>query len=369
MKIVLFFLSALLCLSANAAQPCTSVADCQARISQEQATLETLLAGQAPAFHAIAKNSNGSVKFLLQKEAVQYCADQGAHLPSARELARLSMRLGAKGIAEVTSPIPDDSYFKISARNTDGSLDKFYFSFKGYQRPTDEIGNNWFWSSSVESDNFTAAFYLSGKDGFIGSQGLGGGEPVLCVPGVAGLPPVLTPDSPAAIQECTSVADCQARIAQDQATLETLLAGPVPTFLDIAKNTDGTVKYMNHYDAVRYCVAQGAHLPSTRELARLSMSMGAKGIAEVTSPKPDSSYNKISAMNTDGSLDEFYFSSNGYQLPVGELGKNYFWSSSFSSGDFGLLCISVAVMATWPSHTTATPVLQFAACVAGCNDG
>jgi hypothetical protein len=33
----------------------------------------------------------------------------------------------------------------------------------------------------------------------------------------------------------------------------------------------------NQFDAIRYCSNQGARLPSARELAQLSMSLGAKG--------------------------------------------------------------------------------------------
>ena len=163
--------------------PCTSAADCRARIAQGQTTLNTFLAGQAPTFLDIVKDADGSVKYMNQYDAVQYCAAQGAHLPSARELARLSMSLGAKGISEVTAPKPDISYYKISAKNADGSLDEFYFSYVGYQRPTSELGNNWFWSSSVGSVNSDFGFLLSGYGGDVFNYYRNSRVPVRCVAG------------------------------------------------------------------------------------------------------------------------------------------------------------------------------------------
>jgi hypothetical protein len=53
-----------------------------------------------------------------------------------------------------------------------------------------------------------------------------------------------------------------------------------PKFLDIARNADGSVKYMNQREALKYCSNQGAHLPSARELTYLSASFGARGIVD-----------------------------------------------------------------------------------------
>ncbi|MBN8542629.1 MAG: hypothetical protein J0L82_19720 [Deltaproteobacteria bacterium] len=68
-------------------------------------------------------------------EAITYCIDRQAHLPSARELAQLSMSLGAKGIAEIKGGKPDDSYHQFKFKNSDESSDNFYFCREGYQRP------------------------------------------------------------------------------------------------------------------------------------------------------------------------------------------------------------------------------------------
>ncbi|MBN8541578.1 MAG: hypothetical protein J0L82_14385 [Deltaproteobacteria bacterium] len=118
-----------------------------------------------------------------------------------------------------------------------------------------------------------------------------------------------------AADQCRTVPECQARIAQDQATIKEIQAGILSAFLDIAKNDDGTVKHMNHNEAIKYCIDRQAHLPSARELAHLSMSLGAKGIAEIKGGKPDESYRQFKFKNSDGTSDNFYFSREGYQRP------------------------------------------------------
>ena len=150
------------------ASQCRTVAECQARIAQGQATLKQLQSGQmpAPAFLDIVKNADGRVKTMNQAYAMQYCASQGAHLPSARELAQLSMSLGAKGIVD-SCDSSDNKCYPIKAINADGRADSFNFSCAGYQRPEGELGNNWFWSSSVNSNFSDYAFYLSGDNGYV----------------------------------------------------------------------------------------------------------------------------------------------------------------------------------------------------------
>jgi hypothetical protein len=106
-----------------------------------------------------------------------------------------------------------------------------------------------------------------------------------------------------------------------------VMAAQMPVFLDIARDTNGRLKYMDHSDATRYCANRGARLPSIRELAQLSMSLGAKGIGE-SCGTDKSCYKFSNIQNADGSKDEFYYSFSGYQRPAGDLGNNGFWSSS-----------------------------------------
>lgn len=100
----------------------------------------------------------------------------------------------------------------------------------------------------------------------------------------------------------------------------------------ILRNDDGSIFYTTHRWAEKACPT-GTHLPSIRELAELSQKSGSKGILERNQVDPirvPAGYHKISAINSDGKWDEFYFSNDGYEPPAGDLGSNWFWSSSSS---------------------------------------
>lgn len=142
------------------------------------------------------------------------------------------------------------------------------------------------------------------------------------------------------LEECLKLRDLvDARIRELQ---------PTPVIGDIVRNTDGSIRYMNQYDAVQYCANQGMHLPSARELAQLSMNLGAKGILEMHDIKnghvPEG-YHHVKAKNADGKDDSFYFNDVGYQPTKGDLGHSWLWSSSVcsdisdfaygQSGDYG----------------------------------
>ncbi len=152
---------------------------------------------------------------------------------------------------------------------------------------------------------------------------------------LGGLMLLISANARAAQPICNTITECQALRAQVDAPIKELQAGQMPTFLDIAKNAAGP-KLMTQPAAVEYCqdpsnVQQPAHLPSARELAQLSMSLGAKGIVD-TCGKDQNCYKISNIQNSDGSKDEFYYSYSGYQRPPGDLGSNWFWSSSVYSG-------------------------------------
>jgi hypothetical protein len=129
-------------------------------------TFNSAFAFEVPVFLEIARNVNGKVKYMSQEEAAQYCASQGARLPSARELTQLSVSLGAKGIVDSCG-----SEWSCAKRkhiqNADGTNDEFYFNYSGYQPPAGDLGNNWFWSSSVDSRYPEFGFFFNGVDGGI----------------------------------------------------------------------------------------------------------------------------------------------------------------------------------------------------------
>ncbi len=101
-----------------------------------------------------------------------------------------------------------------------------------------------------------------------------------------------------------------------------------PVSIDIVKDDNNRVIIMNHAEAIQYCSTHDARLPSARELAKLSMSLGSKGIVDACE-KIDKQCGKYEPVSIyDGTPDSFYFSSRGYQRPEGDLGKYVFWSSS-----------------------------------------
>jgi hypothetical protein len=121
-----------------------------------------------PNLGEIAKNADGSVKTMSQANAIECCKNQGGHLPTARELASYSQELGAAGIIEVADHKDNDQdSYSIGALNFDSGIDRFYFNYHGYQRPSGDLGNYWFWSSSGCYGNYYGYYVLNGNVGSI----------------------------------------------------------------------------------------------------------------------------------------------------------------------------------------------------------
>jgi hypothetical protein len=139
-------------------------------------SLITVTGYAAPQFGDIARNANGSVRYMNVGDAIDYCASQEMHLPSARELAQLSVSMGSE-ISETRK----DGYNLVSARNVDGKEDNFYMNVDAYKRPAGDLGNNSFISSSNFIDN-TDSYIFDGLDGRV-NAGLYSGGAVLCVIG------------------------------------------------------------------------------------------------------------------------------------------------------------------------------------------
>ena len=132
--------------------------------------------GIAPAFGSIVKKdatsekycSNGSntgeICYMTQQNAIDYCASQQNHLPSAIEMALLSQSFQAKGLYS-NCPNNDSRCYHIRAKNLDQSIDEFNFSYWGYTQPEGDLGNNWFWTSSVDPDSPDVGFIFDGEAG------------------------------------------------------------------------------------------------------------------------------------------------------------------------------------------------------------
>lgn len=174
-------------MTAQAAEPqCTlpsSTPECESRIAQDRKTSKQFQAPQMPTFFEIARNRDGSVKYMKQARAIQYCSSQGAHLPSARELVQLATSLGARGI--VASCGSDNFCYDVNVTNADGSYDSFKFSYAGYQRPSaNDVISVGFWSSSVGSPgSFNGIVFYSDEGYFDHVSRRGSYEAVRCVSG------------------------------------------------------------------------------------------------------------------------------------------------------------------------------------------
>ena len=179
----------LLSLRAEAQVVCGTLAECRTMESQTQATLGRIQArirelegSTGSGLGDILRDANGRVRHMNQYDAERTCREQGTRLPTARELAVYSQSLGARGIRETAHPgvvmsdttvraeieqMDRDGYYPIYVANSSGqsSVD-FYFNYSGYQRPAGDLGNLWFWSSSVHT--YLGAYGLSGKNGLIG---------------------------------------------------------------------------------------------------------------------------------------------------------------------------------------------------------
>jgi hypothetical protein len=113
---------------------------------------------------------------------------------------------------------------------------------------------------------------------------------------------------------------------------------------DFLRDANGQVRRLSQYDAERACREQGTRLPTVRELAVYSQSLGARVIRETAHPGVLWSDSRVSAeiaqMDRDGYYPiyvanssgqravDFYFNYSGYQRPAGDLGEMPCWSSS-----------------------------------------
>lgn len=123
--------------------------------------------------YGILISDDNSVRLMNHYDAMKACP-KGTHLPTIRQLAKLSQASGAKGVLnrDVLNPNPPRGYYDIAVSNQTGDRlrerDRFYYSHQGYQRPSGDLGNYSFWSSSICCTLDTkTAYYLDGWNGEI----------------------------------------------------------------------------------------------------------------------------------------------------------------------------------------------------------
>ena len=189
----------LLSLRAEAQVVCGTLAECRTMESQTQATLGRIQArirelegSTGSGLGDILRDAKGRVRHMNQYDAERTCREQGTRLPTARELAVYSQSLGARGIRETAHPgvvtsdttvraeieqMDRDGYYPIYVANSSGqrAVD-FYFNYSGYQRPAGDLGNLWFWSSSVHPVYSYGAYFVSGSVGGVGNVNRSSGD-------------------------------------------------------------------------------------------------------------------------------------------------------------------------------------------------
>ncbi|PIT99565.1 MAG: hypothetical protein COT74_11240 [Bdellovibrionales bacterium CG10_big_fil_rev_8_21_14_0_10_45_34] len=142
-------------LNVYASNVCNTLSECQNLRASVEQRIRQLMAGQVAKFGTIVKIESDNALYVRQTEAIKYCKENAMSLPTARELARLATSLGAAGISET----PREGYHLISAKNTDGVIDIFYFNPTGYSNPSET--ESFLWSSSIRSDNSRFGYGLS----------------------------------------------------------------------------------------------------------------------------------------------------------------------------------------------------------------
>lgn len=123
-----------------------------------------------------------------------------------------------------------------------------------------------------------------------------------------------------------------------------VFSAPEVVLGDVLRSADGSVRLMTQRQAKRACDEQGLRLPTARELAFHSQSLGARGIREsahpgvlTTSPEVRAEielmtregYYPVYQANSAGlAVVDFYFNATGYRPAEGDLGNHWLWSSS-----------------------------------------
>ncbi len=126
------------------------------------------MSAQADELGPIARNADGSVSRMTQREAVSYCSTRGG-LPTIKQLALL---MNPNGVSDTRR----DEYSKVAPQ----SEPQFYYTDASYIRPPGDEGLFFFWSSSLYAGSLSSAFGFDGNKGFIGVSSRGTQNAVRC---------------------------------------------------------------------------------------------------------------------------------------------------------------------------------------------
>ncbi|HAZ13384.1 MAG: hypothetical protein A2X86_14830 [Bdellovibrionales bacterium GWA2_49_15] len=145
-----------------AKSPLVQAQECQQQLNEALRQIREL---QQPVVRLTLPKLTGILKTrVTQYQADRICKDKGMRLPTARELVQVAqIENGAEGVSETKR----DGYYLVKGSDSAGNPDHFYFSPKGYKRPSRDLGEYWFWSSSVRPDDSDYAYVLGGGVGLI----------------------------------------------------------------------------------------------------------------------------------------------------------------------------------------------------------
>lgn len=111
----------------------------------------------------IERDDRGEIIRLYQDEAIEHCETKGSRLPTAREYALFALEFGAKEVSETEN----DRNYLVKGSDSEGNPDYFYFDSNGYYRPSNDLGRNWFWTSSNSPDYAEFAYVFNGILGYV----------------------------------------------------------------------------------------------------------------------------------------------------------------------------------------------------------
>ena len=131
---------------------------------------------------------------------------------------------------------------------------------------------------------------------------------------LSGFAGILVAASAHADPVCNTVAECEQLITAAQARIQELQ--PAPQLGPIVRNEDGSVRRMIHGEAVSYCSTRGG-LPTAKQLA---LALNPRGVGDT----PREGFYSVSPENEAS----FYYNSDTYGPPSGDVRREWFWSSS-----------------------------------------
>lgn len=112
-------------------------------------------------------DATGTNEMTGKKEKPDVCAKFGGRIPTIREWATLfQISEGVKGIVELKQSKngkPGKTYTKVVAVESDGSIDKFYYSAMNFKFKNHKFSISTYWSSSISPLNSENAFVIEDR--------------------------------------------------------------------------------------------------------------------------------------------------------------------------------------------------------------